>query len=197
MPDGTSNYRLTNVGKLRTKGIEVDSSARLNDDFRVAASGAYILAEITDFPVAQCYPLQTAAQGCTGSPGRQNLAGKRPAQAPKLKLSADVYYDHQLPGSDFAAVATGSYSYQSRVNYSLNQDPQTIQKAFGILNLTAGLKNTERHYEVVVFMNNVFNEHYYANIFDQAGTYNNQLATQVILPRDFKRFSGIRASYSF
>ena len=118
-------------------------------------------------------------------------------QAPEMKLSADVNYTHQLGSSPFQALATASYSYQSKVNYSLNQDPQTIQKGFGTLNLTAGVRNADHHYEVTAFVNNVFDEHYYANIFDQAGTYNNMLATQVILPRDFKTFGGIRASYTF
>ncbi|MCI3131078.1 TonB-dependent receptor [Phenylobacterium aquaticum] len=197
LPDGSTNFRLTNVGKLRTQGIEVDSSARLGDDWRLSASAAYVDAKITSFPVAQCYPLQTAAQGCVGSPGRQNLAGKRPAQAPKLKLSADLNYSHPIQGTNLDGVASATYAYQSKVNYALNQDPQTIQKGYGILNLTVGVKNPTRHYEVMAFVNNALNEHYYANIFDQAGTYNNQLATQVILPRDFKRFAGIRAAYSF
>jgi iron complex outermembrane receptor protein len=197
LPDGTSNFRLANVGRLRTQGVEVDSAARVSDDLQLMVSAAYVDATITDFPFAQCYPLQTAAQGCAGSPARQNLAGKPPAQAPKFKMSADVNYTHPLAGTPFEVLAIGSYAYQTKMNYSLNQDPQTIQKAYGILNLSAGIRNPGQHYEIVAFVNNVFDEHYYANIFDQAGTYNNQLATQVILPRDFKRFAGIRASYSF
>ena len=147
--------------------------------------------------MAQCYPLQTAAQGCTGSPARQNLGGATPAQAPKVKLSADLDYVHQLASTPFQLTGTASYSYQSKINYSLNQDPQTIQKAYGILNLAVGIRNPDMHYEISAFVNNVFNQHYYANIFDQAGTYNNMLATQVILPRDFKTFGGVRASYTF
>lgn len=197
LPDGTSNFRLTNVGKLRTQGIELDSSERYNDEWRSNFSVTYLDATITDFPLAQCYPLQTAALGCVGSPARQNLAGKPPAQAPKWKLSADVEYTHQLESSPFQLVATGAYAYQSEVNYSLNQDPQTIQKPFGIVNLTAGIRNPQQHYEVMAFINNAFQAHYYANIYDQAGTYNNQLATQVLLPRDFKRYAGVRVAYSF
>ncbi len=197
LPDGTQNFRLTNVGRLRTRGLEIDSAARVSDDLRLTGSLAYIDAKITDFPVAQCYPLQTVAQGCTGSPTRQNLAGKRPAQAPKWKLAADFDYHRELSGTPFQAVVLGGFSYQSKINYSLNQDPQTVQKGYGIANLSAGIRNPEAHYEVVLFVNNLFDKHYYSNIFDQAGTYNNQLATQVLLPRDFRRFAGIRAAYSF
>jgi iron complex outermembrane receptor protein len=185
------------VGKLRTQGVELDSSARLTDELRLNASAALIDTQITSFPVAQCFPLQTAAQGCLGAPGRQNLGGATPAQAPKVKLSADLDYVHQLSSMPLQLIGTASYSYQSKVNYALNQDPQTVQKGYGVLNLTAGIRNPSQHYEVALFVNNVFNQHYYANIFDQAGTYNNMRATQVILPRDFKTFGGIRASYSF
>ena len=197
LPDGTSNFRLTNVGALRNQGFEIESAARLNDEWRVTSSVAYLDATITSFPVAQCFPLQTAAQGCVGSPGRQNLGGATPAQSPKWKMSMDFDYTHQLAGSPLALVAQGSYSHQTKVNYSLNQDPQTLQKGYGILNLSAGVKDTQHHWQVMGFVNNVFDAHYYTNIFDQAGTYNNQLATQVLLPRDFKRYAGVRASYSF
>ena len=197
LPDGSTNFRLANVGRLRTQGLELDSVARISEDWRVGLSATYLDATITSFPAAQCYPLQTAAQGCVGTPGRQNLAGATPAQSPKWKMSADFNYTHPLGGGPFQLIASGAYSYQSQVNYSLNQDPQTIQKGYGILNLSGGFRNAKDHYEVSLFVNNVFDDKYYTNIFDQAGTYNNQLATQVLLPRDFKRYAGIRASYSF
>ena len=41
-PDGTVNFRLANVGKLRTEGIEVDSAARVTDDLRISLSAAYL-----------------------------------------------------------------------------------------------------------------------------------------------------------
>jgi hypothetical protein len=44
---------------------------------------------------------------------------------------------------------------------------------------------------------NLFDHRYYANIFNSTGNYNNQLATQVLLPRDVARYAGIRASYNF
>jgi iron complex outermembrane receptor protein len=197
LPDGTTNFRLTNVGRLRTQGVEIDSSARVSDDLRLSGSFAYLDATITDYPFAQCYPLQTAAQGCTGSPTHQNLAGATPAQSPKIKLSFDFDYAHPMAGGPYQLLLQGSYSYQSKMNFSLSQDPQTIQKGYGILNLSAGVRNSQQHWEVVGFVNNVFDEKYYTDMFDQASTYSSQQAVQVLLPRDFKRYAGVRASYSF
>jgi len=199
LPDGSVNFRLANVGKLRTQGIEVDSSARVTDDLRISVSAAYLDAKITEFPLAQCYPLQTVAQGCvtTPAPAHQDLAGHRPAQAPKVKLSADANYARPISGTPWEAVGTASYAYQSKMNYALSGDPKTVQKAYGVLNLTAGIRDAERHYEIVAFVNNVFDKQYYGNIFNQTSTYSSQTAVQVILPRDFKRFAGVRGSYTF
>ena len=49
----------------------------------------------------------------------------------------------------------------------------------------------------MAFINNAFDKHYYQNIANSQGNYNNQLALQSYLPRDFERFAGIRASYKF
>ena len=83
------------------------------------------------------------------------------------------------------------------MNYSLNQDPYTVQPGFGIMNLSLGVRSPTKHYEISLFVNNLFNKHYYTNIFDQTNTYGTQTAIQVLLPRDFKRFAGLRASYHF
>lgn len=196
LPDGTTNFRLANVGKLRTSGVEIDSSARLSSDLRLSASAAYVDAKITEFPFAQCYPRQTAAQGCSGSPAFQNLAGKRPAQAPKFKFSSDLSYNHPI-NDNLNAIGDLTYAYQSKMNFSLNQDPYTIQSGYGIMNVSLGVRSPTKHYEISLFVNNLFNKHYYTNMFDQANTYGVQTAVQVLLPRDFKRFAGLRASYHF
>lgn len=201
LADGTVNYRLTNVGKLRTRGVEVDAAARVTPDFSIGGSLAYLDAKITDFPDAQCYTNQTAAQGCTpaagGIPAHQNLSGARPPQAPKWKLTTNFDYAHDLGSLPFQGVITGAYTYQSRINYSLNQDPNTIQKGYGIANLSIGIRQPDRRYEVMAFVNNLFDKHYYQNLTNSSGNYAGALAVQAYLPRDFRRYAGVRASYSF
>src|SRR6185436_19396297 len=59
LADGTTNFRLTNVGGLDTKGFEVDLSARIGQDLNLTASATFLDAEYSSFDVAQCYPLQT------------------------------------------------------------------------------------------------------------------------------------------
>jgi iron complex outermembrane receptor protein len=201
LADGTVNYRLTNVGRLRTRGVEVEASARAAQGLNIGGSVAYLDATITDFANAQCYTNQTAAQGCVpaagGVPAHQNLTGSRPPQAPEWKLTANVDYAHDLGSLPFQGVVTAAYTYQSAINYSLSQDPTTVQGGYGIANLSIGIRQPERHYEVMAFVNNLFDKHYYQNITNSSGNYAGQLAIQSYLPRDFARYFGVRASYSF
>ena len=201
LADGTFNYRLTNVGRLRTRGVEVESSARVTQGLTLGGSVAYLDAKITDFPDAQCYTNQTAAQGCVpaanGRPAFQDLSGTRPPQAPKWKFTANFDYAHDLGSLPFQGVITGAYTYQSRINYSLSEDPTTVQKGYGIANLSIGIRQPDRHYEVTAFVNNLFDKHYYENLTNSSGSYAGALAIQSYLPRDFRRYAGVRASYTF
>ncbi|WP_242098456.1 TonB-dependent receptor [Sphingomonas sp. CROZ-RG-20F-R02-07] len=195
LADGTQNYRLTNVGGLNTKGIELEASARLGDDLNLNGAATYLDAHYTDYPVGQCYPLQTAAQGCTGSPARQNLTGMRVAQAPEWKFNVSADYSPKL-GRDLRGVAQVNWQFQTRVNYAID-DPQTLQKAFHIVNLGLGVRGPERRWELVAFVNNVFDQRYYSSLINTAGNFGNQVATQALLPRDFRRYAGLRLALNY
>jgi iron complex outermembrane receptor protein len=195
LADGTTNFRLTNVGGLNTKGFEVDASARLGQDLNLTASATFLDAEYTSFDVAQCYPLQTAAQGCTGTPARQNLTGARAVQAPETKYSIGADYSHAI-GSRLVGFVQASYQYQSSVHY-VAEDPQTFQDSYGITNLGLGIRDDSGKWQIVAFVNNLFDEQYYPSLINTAGNFGNKVATQAIIPRDFERYGGVRLSMDF
>ncbi|WP_082664511.1 TonB-dependent receptor [Sphingomonas sp. HT-1] len=195
LADGTSNFRLTNVGGLNTKGLEFETAARITRYLSLNASATYLDATYTSFPAAQCYPLQTAALGCVGSPASQNLTGTRAVQAPEWKTSAGI--DFTPPINDkLSGVAQMSWQYQSSVYYAA-RDPQQFQPAFSIFNLALGVREHNRRWEATVFVSNLFDKQYYPSLVNSAGNWGNQIATQAILPRDFRRFGGIRFSVNY
>ena len=132
-----------------------------------------------------------------GIPAHQNLKGARPPQAQEWKLNANFDYALDLGDAPFQGVLAGAYMYQSRINYSLNQDPNTIQRGYGIANISLGIRQPEHRYEVMLFVNNLFNKHYFQNITNSSGNYAGLLALQSYLPRDFARYGGIRGPFSF
>ncbi|MEI9927523.1 MAG: TonB-dependent receptor [Sphingomonas sp.] len=121
---------------------------------------------------AQCYPLQTAAQGCAGSPTRQNLTGARAVQAPEWKLSVGADYSPSL-GGNLRGVAQVNWQYQSSVYY-VAEDPQTFQPAYGIVNAGLGVRDGDHRWEVVAFVNNVFDKQYYPALVNSAGNFGQQ-----------------------
>lgn len=196
LPDGTQNFRLTNVGAIRTQGVELETIARVDRNLTLSGSATWLDAEITRFVGAQCWPGQTAAQGCFGSPARQDLSGSTPPQAPKWKLTGNVDYARPISG-DIEGFVQVAANYQSKVNYSLSQDPSTVQGAYTIVNLSAGVRDKGRGYQLTAFVNNLFDEAYFTNLSNNTGAYGNQTALQAFLPRDFRRYGGIRASLAF
>jgi iron complex outermembrane receptor protein len=203
LSDGTQNYRLTNVGKLRTRGVEVDMMARPITDVTLSGSVAYLDAKYKDYPVAQCYPLQTPAQGCVTNvtPNYQNLTGQRAVQAPEWKFSVTGEYAPLLT-DNLRAVLQGNWQYQSSTYY-VAEDPQTFQKAYHIVNLGLGLRADDKKWEIVGFVNNVFDQQYFPSLVNTAGNFNNPatglstVATQALLPRDFRRYGGVRIGVNF
>src|ERR1700722_17864379 len=199
LPDGTANYELENVGVVRTRGIEDTNSYRVTKDLLFGLSGTYLDASILDYPTGQCYPLQTVAEGCvgTGATAHQNMAGKALFDAPKWKFSADMTWYKDLGVIPWTAVFQSSYTYTSLVNYALTLDPTTIQKAYGILNLSAGLQDARDRYKVTFFVNNVLDKHYHPDISDLASTFGSTPAIGALVPRDFGPYAGIRLSAQF
>ena len=200
LPDNSTNYRLTNVGRLTTKGVEVEANARPSDDLNLAGAVTYLDAKYSSFDVAQCYPMQTAAAGCTGSPGRQNLTGTGVVQAPTWKFNASADYSPSI-GGNLRGLAQLNWQYQSSI-YFQARDPETFQPAYSIVNLGLGVREEDRRWELVAFVNNLFDKQYYGSLVNTAGNFggttaNPAYATQAVLPRDFRRYGGVRLALNF
>ena len=195
LADGTSNFRLTNVGGLRTRGIELEGSVRIGNDFNLGGGLTYLDAKYTSFTAAQCYPLQTAATGCTGTPTRQNVTGFRASQAPEVKFNVNADWSPRL-GDRLRGIAQANWQYQSSVNFAIN-DPQTAQPAYHIVNVGLGVRDADKRWEIVAFVNNLFDKQYYSSLVNTAGNFGNQIATQALLPRDFRRYAGIRLAVNY
>ncbi len=202
--NGTSNYRLTNVGGLNTKGLEFESAARITHDLTISGAATYLDATYTSFPVAQCYPLQGAAQGCVqAKPAYQNLTDTRAIQAPEWKGSASIEYTPALT-EKLNGVLQGSWQYQSSIYY-VARDPEAFQPAFSIFNISAGVRDHKRRWEATLFVNNLFDKQYYQSLVNTASNFNtssvanapNTIATQAVLPRDFRRYAGIRFGLNY
>ena len=60
-----------------------------------------------------------------------------------------------------------------------------------------GVRDADRGYEVIAFVNNALDKQYYANYANSNGNFGNRQAINAVLPRDFERYAGIRARFDF
>lgn len=195
---GVTSYQLENVGTVRTRGLEISNSLRATRDLTLGLDATYDDAEVLSFPGAQCW--SSVYEGnCSKVSGQftQDLSHKRLYDAPRWKLAANATYVKNFGLIPWDNVFQASYAYTSAVDYALTLDPTTVQKGYGILNLSAGLRDPNEKYQITIFVDNALNTHYHGDLQDLNGTFGGALATAGIVPRDFSTYAGIKASAKF
>ena len=181
---------LENAG-ARTQGIEADVTyAKANT--RMMLSAAYIDAVFKNFAGAPCAPLQTSAQGCVG--GVQNLTGVAMPDSPKFKFTGSV--TQTVPLDKLNVLLGGNLSYRSSANFQADQNPETFQGAFALVDLNLGFQTKDEQATLTFFVNNLTNHFYNANMEDFfaapfAGTANAVIGQPA---RDSHRYYGVRLS---
>jgi iron complex outermembrane recepter protein len=201
VPDILNTFILTNIPKVRSRGLELETVAQITERLHATAGYAYTDARAVDYPVGQCYSGQTIPATCTGSPAFQNLAGATLPNAPKNKINVGLDYKQVLPVVPLDADLSVNTFWQSMENFSINKDPGTVQPSYGITNLNLRLTPQRLdHLSVSLFCNNVFDRHYAANLGNVRGnwTFPTPAGTAYTqeLPRDYYRYFGLRVAFS-
>lgn len=200
--DGAVELGITNVGELQTSGIEVDMQALLMENLKLVGGLAWVKAEIKTFPGANCYPSQTAAQGCTMNVATmrnsQDLSGTNLNNSPDFKLTLSAEYDQPFPSMPFDGYLNVSMRWQSEAHFSLLNDPGTKQDGYGVLNMSLGIYERESNkYEAALFINNLLDEFYVARIDNVGGLWGNAAVYSHVPARESSRYMGVRLGYKF
>jgi iron complex outermembrane recepter protein len=197
--------RLFAIGGVETKGAEFSTAFRATQQLYLTFNAAYLDAKITNYPGAQCYVGQTAAEGCDpainpGTGAQDNLSGLSMPGTPKLNFNtaANLIIPLSLP---FDAQVGTFFRYQTAVRYDLYGDPDTVQGGFGILNFTAGIRGHNGRYSAELFLNNALNKLYYSAIgHDVPSPFSPFPAAQALTAgyaRDSFRYGGVRIKVNF
>jgi iron complex outermembrane recepter protein len=194
---------LESAGKARTEGVELDLALAATETLRINLDAAYIDAKFVEYPNAPCWGngvTQTAAAGCvadlkvdpTGSTKIQDISGKTMPDSPKFKATLSAEQHIALGGSSYEGVLWGSYAYRSSTQFQPDQNPETIQGAFGLLNLSVGVRERSGKFSVTAFCNNVADHFYAADIEDfWSGPWGSNAVVKQPA-RDANRFYGLR-----
>lgn len=200
----SASNTLVSAGELRSRGFELETLAAPVRGLNLSANLAYTDAEFTDFPNAPCYPgqLLAAGSGChaLGATYVQDLKGKPLNNAPKWALTLGASYTRPLNWQGLEGFVDANYSWRSKVNFSLSQDPNTVQDAYGVLSLNVGVQTPGQKLRLAVFARNLTDEHYasfiYASSF-QAGSASVPAGYSQFFPEAARRIVGVSLSGKF
>ncbi len=178
----TATY-LTNAKRAESRGVEVDVRAQPVEGLNVYASAAYIDAFYASFKNGSCPPEITGQTQC-------DLTGKPLANTPKFTLVFGGEYNYRLgnvlapvnPAVDKPVVAYAGADYTWQTDYFSDQSGATndsiyaLIHPYGILDVHAGLKFEDNSWDLVGWVHNALNHHYYTSI---SGASNGEIVATV------------------
>ncbi|HVF93394.1 MAG TPA: TonB-dependent receptor, partial [Sphingomonas sp.] len=177
--------RCTNAGEISTRGGELDLLFRPVPDFTISGGIAYTDAKIDQFKI----PTNGVTTGVIAS-------GTPLAYAPKWKGSLGADYRIRTGGAvDFTVGAQGSY--QSSQISQLDVNPAvraaTTIKAYGLVDLTAGITDPTDRFRLLFQVKNLFDTSFASAITSggPGGSY------RYLIPRDADRYYGVTARIGF
>ena len=213
---------LASAGRAETRGLEFQADWLARSTTRLTLNGAYIQAEFVDYTSAPCYGTQRTipieqlnAQPPAGLCGQlilagvsqgspyQNVSGDTMPNAPRFKGILSVEQRVPLANHSSLWVFKASYLYRTAAQMLPDQNPYAIQAGFGLLNLSAAFQSADGRYSATLFVKNVTNHVYYADVEDffsglWTGSPSHTGAAVIGQPaRDALRYYGIRLSASW
>jgi len=144
---------IANVGKVRSKGVEVDLSAQVLYGLTLTASGTYNPAKYVSYTNAQC-PFE---QRAPGQPTVCDLSGQQLPAAPRYAASVGGTYQAAL-NERITGFIGADYNYRSGYFSSYNNSRYSRVDGFGLVNGHIGIKQPDGGWELSVWGRNIFNE---------------------------------------
>jgi iron complex outermembrane recepter protein len=175
--NGVIVTRLINAGSVTTSGVELDATMRVTPAFTVTAALANTEARVQNF---NCPP--GAAASC-------DINGRPMPFSPDWKSSLRAKYTQAL-GSGLNLDYGVDLNYQSRTNFDLQQQPDSVQPSYSIWNASIALQSTAG-WRVALLGKNLRNKSY-ATFIQNSGNHINRY-----VPRDDERYFGVTARYDF
>ncbi len=171
--------RLINAGSVKTEGVELDVSLQATSQLKFSGAVAYTKARVDEFscPVG-------AAASC-------DINGKPLPYSPDWKTY--VRGDYTIPLDNGLDVELSTdYAWQDHVQYSLDQNANTIQGAYGIWNASVALADYNDGWRVAVLGKNLADKSYSNGLAYSGANY-----VYRSVPRDDERYFGVEVRKDF
>ncbi|WP_176595046.1 MULTISPECIES: TonB-dependent receptor [Sphingobium] len=148
-------FVVSNVGKARSQGIELDLTAHPAAGLEIGFSGSYLDAKFVDFPGAACSSAQNAGlqSGCVG--GAQDLSGTPTQYASKWTGSLRVDYSRPIGSGAYQVAGGASIFARSRYNAGAYNDPRMEQGGFAQIDAHLDFAPSDDRWRISLFGRNL------------------------------------------
>ncbi|AOH82861.1 hypothetical protein AWL63_01575 [Sphingomonas panacis] len=178
LPTVPATYTTVNANKLTAKGVELEFSYAPDAvlrGFRLDGSVVFNATKYTDFKNAPCFVGQVQSVTPTMTPGicspialgstvsQQNVSGLQAVGAPPWQANVTALYDHAV-GDNFRAFGQLHYVFNDDTQFAVGNNPATVQKAYSLVDLTAGFGKADRNWTLSLYVRNLFNQSYVGRI---------------------------------
>jgi iron complex outermembrane receptor protein len=143
---------ITNVGDVRSRGVEVDARATPFNGLTVGLAGTYDDAVYLSYANAPAQYLYTYL-------GSQNLSGQTASGAPKWAITTNAEFVRPIGATE--AYLGGDFSYRSSFYAAINLDPFSRVPGYTVTGLHAGIRRSDNRWDLTVWVRNLFNKDYY------------------------------------
>ena len=155
--NGVSTQILSNIGAVRTRGIEADVTAAPIEGLTLGLSASFNDATYTDYKNGPCAAERTPAPSC-------DLTGERLYLAPRWIVNPSVNYERQV--GELTAFTNVSYAWRSSFFGSNDSSRLAQLDAYGVLNARIGLRGpfNGKQWSVSLWANNALDETYFQSL---------------------------------
>lgn len=158
---------LANAGKVRTRGIEIDSAFRPTSRLNIYANGIFTDARYVRFTDAPCPP---ELSGGNASPANCDISGQLLPGISKWAFSYGAEYDVpvRVAGADGQFYVGYDGSYRSRFSSNPSRSIYTDIAGYVLSNFRLGYK-VKDDWNVFGWVRNAFNQNYFELLALQSG----------------------------
>lgn len=172
-------FLVNNAEKVRVRGVEMDLTASLTNEFTLDLSATYADATYEKYTQGSCYTGRAPDDPNTGG---CDLSGQTLPFAPKLTATAGAQWQHTFGPGELYSRLDGSWVGDHNVTSELDAN-HGEQDGYGLLNVRLGWK--QQAWDVSLWARNLTDKTFIAqtaqsNLFAslQDGTYQNYLGAQ-------------------
>jgi iron complex outermembrane receptor protein len=147
---------LSNIGRVRTRGVETEVTAKPLDWFALDLNASYNDAVYTSYANAPC-SVESSIAGKTSC----DLTGQQVVGAPKWVVNPDVSVNHDL-GGGVNGYALAGYSWRSSFFGTSDNSEYGLVKAYGLVNLRLGVRSDlgRNKWDFSLWANNALDKRY-------------------------------------